>query len=40
MTLLLSFGVGVSLLLSGCNTVQGAGEDIENLGDQMEDAAN
>lgn len=27
------------LTVAGCNTVEGAGEDIENLGDNIEDTA-
>ena len=27
------------LLLAGCNTVEGAGEDIQDAGDSIEDAA-
>ncbi len=34
-TALVSFG----LLLSACNTIGGAGEDIESVGDTIEDAA-
>ena len=29
-----------SAFLSGCNTVEGVGQDIENLGDEIEDEAN
>ena len=28
-----------SLFLAGCNTVEGVGRDIENLGDEIEDEA-
>lgn len=39
-SLVLAIGLGFSLLFNGCNTFQGAGEDIEELGEEMEDAAN
>lgn len=29
-----------TLVMAGCNTVEGAGQDIENAGDAIEDAAN
>lgn len=31
--------VGTSALLSACNTVEGAGRDVEAVGDAIEDAA-
>jgi len=30
--------IGGFSMVSGCNTTEGAGEDIENLGDEIEDA--
>jgi predicted small secreted protein len=39
-TLLLSgAALLVSTLISACNTVEGVGRDIENLGDEIEDEA-
>jgi predicted small secreted protein len=35
----LMVAVGAGLSLSGCNTVEGAGEDIQDLGSGIEDAA-
>ncbi|MGF1607427.1 MAG: entericidin A/B family lipoprotein [Rhodothalassiaceae bacterium] len=31
--------IATMMLLAGCNTVEGAGEDIESVGDGIEDAA-
>ena len=31
--------LSTSALLAGCNTVEGVGRDIENLGDEIEDEA-
>ncbi len=31
--------VGVSVVLAGCNTIQGLGEDIQDAGEAMEKAA-
>ena len=31
--------VGVSVVLVGCNTIQGLGEDIQDAGEAMEKAA-
>jgi len=33
------FAVSTPLALSGCNTTEGVGEDIEDAGDALEDAA-
>ena len=30
---------GLALLASGCNTIQGAGQDIESTGEAIEEAA-
>lgn len=38
LSVLISALLGVSLL-SGCNTMQGAGKDIEKAGDKIQDAA-
>ncbi len=35
--LLILFGAGVAL--SGCNTVEGAGKDLESAGEAVQDAA-
>lgn len=32
--------IGMGLTLVGCNTMEGAGEDIEYAGEEIEDAAN
>ena len=32
--------VGTLLSMTGCNTVKGAGKDIQGVGDAMKDAAN
>ncbi|MCE9614458.1 MAG: entericidin A/B family lipoprotein [Lentisphaerae bacterium] len=32
--------LGASLTMLGCNTVKGAGQDVENVGDAMKDAVN
>lgn len=37
--LMISALVGVSLLVSACNTVEGAGKDLQSAGDAVEDAA-
>ena len=34
-----AFALGL-LALSGCNTMDGAGKDIENAGEKIQDAAN
>lgn len=40
MALALALALGVGLLgLAGCNTMQGAGEDIERAGESVQDAA-
>jgi predicted small secreted protein len=31
---------GVLFAMTGCNTVKGLGQDVENVGDAMKDAAN
>jgi entericidin A len=31
--------IALSLALSGCNTVKGLGQDIQKVGEKMEDAA-
>ena len=31
--------LGITLLLSGCNTVEGFGKDVEDAGERIEDAA-
>ena len=37
---LLSLYLMMMFALSGCNTVEGVGEDVEEVGDEIEDAAN
>ena len=32
--------LGVVLSITGCNTIKGAGKDVESVGDAMKDAAN
>ena len=32
--------LGAVLSITGCNTIKGAGKDVENVGDAMKDAAN
>ncbi len=32
--------IAAAAILSGCQTLQGAGEDIENAGEELEDATN
>ncbi|MFG0330850.1 MAG: entericidin A/B family lipoprotein [Phycisphaerales bacterium] len=41
MKALFMFGVlsGASWMMVGCNTMEGAGEDVEEAGDAIEDAA-
>jgi len=34
------FIVGLAAILTGCATIDGAGQDIEKLGDEIQDAAN
>lgn len=37
--LMFLFAVAIAgLALTGCNTMQGAGEDIENVGEEMQEA--
>jgi predicted small secreted protein len=36
----IGFLLTVLLTLSGCNTIEGIGEDIEGAGERIEDAAN
>lgn len=38
-TLLAIFMFGSSLALAACNTVEGAGEDVESAGQAVQDAA-
>ena len=38
-TLLLLLVAALTLGLAGCNTIAGAGQDIESAGDAIEDAA-
>ena len=33
------FAVGAGLALAGCNTIGGFGEDVESVGDTVEDCA-
>jgi predicted small secreted protein len=33
------FALGTGLALAGCNTIEGAGEDVESVGDAVEDCA-
>jgi predicted small secreted protein len=35
-----AMGAVASLTLSGCNTVEGAGKDVEKAGEAVQDAAN
>lgn len=37
--ILLTLGAGSTMLMSACNTVEGAGEDIEAAGDSISDTA-
>jgi predicted small secreted protein len=37
---LAALALGTALLLSACNTVEGAGRDLQSAGDAVEDAAN
>ncbi|WP_211232707.1 entericidin A/B family lipoprotein [Marinobacterium litorale] len=39
MAALSSLVMVISLGISGCNTIEGAGQDIEKAGDAIEDAA-
>ncbi len=34
-----AFALSTALLLSACNTVEGAGRDLQSAGDAVEDAA-
>lgn len=38
-TIIVGLMLAVSVLFCGCNTVEGVGEDIEEGGDRIEDAA-
>ncbi len=38
-TVIASFVVGLTLLLSGCNTVKGVGQDVQKAGSVLENAA-
>ena len=38
-TLISAFLLGSALILSACNTVEGAGKDIQSAGETIEDAA-
>lgn len=38
MSLIIVFGLGLSL--SACETIEGAGQDIEHAGEAVQDAAN
>jgi len=38
-TIIAAFFIGSSLLLSACNTVEGAGRDVQSVGKAMEKAA-
>jgi predicted small secreted protein len=38
-TILLMLGLFSIAMLSGCNTVKGAGKDIKGAGDKIEDSA-
>jgi entericidin A len=38
-TLLASFVIGLTLLLAGCNTVKGVGQDVQKAGSVLENAA-
>ena len=33
------FTLALALLLAGCNTVRGFGQDVQKVGDKLEDAA-
>lgn len=33
------FAISSSLVLAACNTVEGAGEDVESVGETVQDAA-
>ena len=37
---LMTFFLSSTIMLTACNTVQGAGEDIESVGDEAEEAIN
>ena len=39
MTTLISLAVLASVLLAGCNTIKGAGKDVQKVGEVVEDAA-
>ncbi len=38
-TAVASLALGTALLLAACNTVEGAGRDLQSAGDAVEDAA-
>lgn len=38
-TLLVAIASTLIVILSGCNTVKGAGQDIQKVGEKIEDAA-
>ena len=38
-TILASFVLGFALLLAGCNTVKGVGQDVQKAGSVLENAA-
>jgi entericidin B len=38
-TKLLALTLAVSFVLSGCNTIQGAGKDLERGGEKIQDSA-
>lgn len=38
--LLIAMALGISTLLGACNTVEGAGKDVERGGEAVQDAAN
>ena len=38
-TTIATFIVGLSLLLAGCNTVKGVGQDVQKAGSVLENAA-
>jgi predicted small secreted protein len=37
---ILSMAIGVAVMLSACNTVEGAGKDIQSAGEAVEEVAN
>jgi predicted small secreted protein len=38
-TILIMLALWLSLLISGCNTMEGAGKDVQSAGESIEDAA-